>query len=571
MIDAGYTALAGLAHRGPDANRAQVFGNVFLGHTRLSILDLSDAGAQPMVSRNERVAIAVNGEIYNHRQLRAALNDVQFQSQSDSEVLLHAYPRWGLDRTVAALDGMYAAAVYDADAQVVHLLRDRVGIKPLYLAQAHHRGIGVVAWASELPALKRFCDPLSIDPTAIADFAALRYIPAPKTLFRDITQVEAAHVLTLALNNGTTSSKRYWALPTELRADDDDRCAAAIREAVEVSVEEQLMADVPVGVFLSGGIDSSIIAQCAAAKRSDLTAYTVGFDEASHDETRAAAAWAAHLGLQHQSEQLSLNNVQDLDAQMLAWFGQPFGDLSAVPTARLCGVTHQSSVVALAGDGADELFGGYRWYQRFARFRRGNAWVPSATNLDLRFYRPPVNTVQKLLNRLALWGQFDPVQLYGAINSNLLSSELAALGNWLELPRDYDPHWALRRYYRPELGLRRALQYMEFHTWLPDDILTKVDRTSMAVSLEVRVPFLSRALCELAFSLPERFHYRGGELKGGLKYAFRDDLPKALRKRPKRGFSIPHHAWKDRLLEGHPGYVHYLLARLQRTGFERYR
>ena len=261
-------------------------------------------------------------------------------------------------------------------------------------------------------------------------------------------------------------------------------------------------------------------------------------------------------------------SVFDLFDQLNRWYDEPFGDLSALPTSRVCELARSRSTVALSGDGGDELFGGYRWYQRFWRFHRFNRAFRHVSSRNVPFRRPPANFWQKIVNRVALFAQFDPLNLYSGVMSNMLTAELKPVREWLGVSADYDYLWSLRPHYFPELGRYKALQYLDFHTFLPDDILVKVDRVSMAVSLEVRVPFLSRRLCELAFSLPESFVWQGGEPKGGLKAAYRDRLPAEILARDKRGFSVPVDWWKQDLLDGEPNCVYYYLACLRNRGLE---
>lgn len=568
LLQRSRKALGHLVHRGPDGWGEHICGNTYIAHRRLAILDLSSAGRQPMIDPASGCAIAVNGEIYNYRAARQAIGREHFQSESDSEVVLHGYTQLGLTKTLDLIDGMYAGCIADPANNRVVLFRDRVGIKPLYLAKLNVEGRSLRLWASELKAIRSFCGELEIETTAILDFAAQRCIPAPKTIFKNVQKLLPGTYIEISTLTGAAKEHSYWSLPVTDGTGNPKDYAKQIRDAVGASVAEQLVADVPVGLFLSGGIDSAIIGTEAARRAPGLASFTVGFDDKAHDESAYAAAMAELLGLPHHAVVLEPDTRLALSERMQHWYDEPFGDLSALPTARLCELARAHCTVALSGDGGDELFGGYRWYHRYQRYRRWNRLFSSINSIDLPYRRPPANLVEKLLNRVALYCQFEPLQLYAAINANYLSSELSDVRRWLEVPDDYDCHWSLRRYYRPELGRRKALQYLDFHTWLPDDILTKVDRVSMAVSLEVRVPFLSRRLCELAFSLPETFIYHDAELKGGLKHAYRDQLDRDTLQRGKRGFSVPADRWKHQMLDGHPGYVRYLLAKMQEQGIE---
>jgi asparagine synthase (glutamine-hydrolysing) len=570
FAERGRNALATLSHRGPDQHGATVVDNLFLGHTRLSINDLSDAGRQPMTSADGQLLLTVNGEIYNFKTLRKDLGAEHFVSTSDSEVLLHGYRRYGLDDLLNRIDGMYAAVIYDRAQRRLSLWRDRVGIKPLHITRRRHKGVEVFAWASELKTLKYFFDDLAIDPTSILDFAAQRCIPAPKTIYKDVQKLAPATVCELQLPDGQFMQRRYWRLDADVANSKPtiNGLHEQLRDIVDGSVAEQLVADVPVGLFLSGGLDSSILCESASRHVDQLRTYCIGFGVPERDETPFARTVAETCHTDHTERVFSADDLVTPFQQMNAWFDEPFGDLSAFPTAEVCKLARESSTVSLSGDGGDELFGGYTWYNRFWRFRRFNRFATRMPSRVLPFYRPPQSLLEKARNRLALLGLFDPLHLYAGVTSNLLLSELEPIRNWLGIEADYDYAWSMRPHYRPELGHKKALQFLDFHTWLPDDLLTKVDRVSMAVSLEVRVPFLKRELCEFAFGLPEATIYADDSLKGVLKSAYRQHLPESILDRDKRGFSVPVGEWQQDVLEGQPNFVRYYLQNLQRQGLE---
>ncbi len=568
LVARGVRALQTLHHRGPDQTGYEVIGGVFMGHTRLAIIDLSEAGRQPMVTQDSQVAMTVNGEIYNHRVLRQEVGVHAFRSQSDSEVLLLGYRHFGLDKLLAKIDGMYAGVIYDHKLQRLMLFRDRVGIKPLYFSHAQIAHDDVFVWSSELKAIRAFLDNLQVDPTAVLDFAVQRCVPAPKSIYLGVNKLRPAHVAEYQLGADKFIERKYWQLQpsnnTAAFADLEDE----LHSLIDISVAEQLVADVPVGLFLSGGLDSSILCESASRLKPNINTYNISFTSTDRDESEFARIVADACGTHHVEENFTTEHAQQAFSTLNDWFDEPFGDLSALPTAMVSKLARGDSIVALSGDGGDELFGGYTWYQRYWRFRNVNKLIPSKKNLALPFYRPPKNIFEKVMNRFALLGQFDPLQLYTGITSNLLTSELSRVRQWLEIPADYDYVWALRPHYRPELGPRRSLQYLDFHTWLPDDILTKVDRVSMAVSLEVRVPFLKREICEFAFSLPDSFVYADNKLKGGLRRAYKNRLPDSILNRGKQGFSVPANDWREEVLDGAPNYVCYYLNKLRQLGVE---
>jgi asparagine synthase (glutamine-hydrolysing) len=557
LIGAGRAGRDTLDHRGPDGVGEAVAAGTYVGHRRLAILDLSPSGRQPMVSDDGDVAIAVNGEIYNFAGLRDRLGAERFASGSDSEVVLHGYRAWGLDRLLDEIDGMYALTIHDRARGEVHLARDRAGIKPMFIARFGE----LCAWASELNAVDAFAQAtgqsLTTDPTALYDFLTYGYVPAPKTRVREVEKLPPGCVATLRTADNRLQVRRYWQLPAApadqlAPLDDPPAVGERLRELVDRSVGEQLMSDVPVGFFLSGGLDSSTVVAHAAA-RGPAKTFAIGWDVAEHDETHYAEEVAAHCGTDHMTRKLGDGDSAGLLERMVAWYDEPHADSSILPTYFVSQLAREQVTVALTGDGGDELFGGYKWYDRFQQVRRTAARTGALRHL------PPSGPIARLggryggkvARRLRLYQHDDPLALYAAILGAADPEVRERYRRELEVPGDYDRMWAFRRHWHPELGPRRALQYLDFHTYLPDDILTKVDRASMSVSLEARVPLLSRELMEFAFAQPESWHYAGGRLKGGLKDAYRDRLPAAIVDRGKKGFSIPMHRWKN-VVRGRP-------------------
>ncbi len=542
-IQAGKAALDTLAHRGPDQHDSVVLDNLFMGHRRLSILDLSEEGRQPM--QKARALITVNGEIYNYKALREALGESRFHSTSDSEVVLHGYPDWGLTTLLENMDGMYACAIYDPSRKTLHLARDRAGIKPLLYARLG----AYFLWASELKAILCFARtldlPLTRDSTALFDFLTYRYIPAPKTLYHNVYALPPAHSLSLPLATGQETLQRYWTLPTSDAPVHHGQAAEQLRALIHESVAEQMVSDVPLGFFLSGGMDSSILVTEAASLRPDLLTFSIGYDHKAHDETAFAKIVADQCHTDHHIEILQGTDAEHIIPMILNWYDGPFGDASALPTYHVCRFAKRFASVALSGDGGDELFGGYRWYQRFARLHHLQKFLPVPFHDLARARATQHIPLQKLLLRLDMLSQRDPLALYTMLIDGLPPALTQHYRAELEIPKDYDALWFFRVHDRPALPLRKRMQALDFHTFLPDDILTKVDRVSMAVSLEARVPFLSRALIEYAFSLPENFLYKNNTLKGGLKYTYKDRLPPAILNRGKKGFSLPLHLWNS--------------------------
>lgn len=537
------TARDVLTHRGPDqAGEWHADPGVYVGHRRLSILDTSTAGQQPMTAG--RVVATVNGEIYNFRALRLELEQAgfEFQSNSDSEVVLHGYRHWGADGLASRLDGMYAVVIYDGDGGKLIAFRDRVGIKPLY----YYQGNGLFVWASEPKAIKAYvpAEGLTLDPEAILDFLVYRYMPAPKSAYRELRKLPPACILECQLADLDLRSRRYWQLPTGQADLSHTALTEQLRHLLNTSVRDQLVSDVPLGLLLSGGIDSSAIAAMASQHVPHIQSFSIGFREPGRDETPFAKAMAEHAGTSHRLQYFEHEDMTNLAERMEAWFDEPFSDTSAVPTYRVCTFAQERVKVALSGDGGDELFGGYRWYDNFATAVRRQRGMPLRAARGLRL--PSWLPRREYLELLSIG---DPLWLYARIRGSVSHARLCQWRERLAVPADYDPLWAYRAAHDPALPSRKAAQVMDFHTYLPDDILTKVDRVSMATSLECRPALLSQALVEFAFSLPENFTYLGGQLKGGFKAAIADLLPETVLEHGKQGFSVPDFGWRNELIE----------------------
>lgn len=541
-----------LLHRGPDNCACWTKDGVYMGHRRLSIIDTSPSGNQPMSAGG--MVITVNGEIYNFKYLRETLENAghTFTSLSDSEVVLHGYRYWGLEGLVERLDGMYVAVIYDRNRNRIMAFRDRVGIKPLY----YYFDQNSFAWASELKALVEYfgSENLIIDNTAIVDFLACRYVPAPKSIYKNIYKLKPGYVLTYDITEGILHTGSYWQLPLTERNKPYDVLAEELLGHLRESVHQQLVSDVPLGLLLSGGIDSSAVAALASEKK-QLHSFSIGFADHAHDESCYAELVATHVGTRHHMHRFVEEEMEDLPNRMAHWFDEPFGDTSAIPTYRVSCFARNNVVVALSGDGGDELFGGYKWHGRYALLRTWNKRFPikSIYGLNLPNVVPERNTIELL-------SISDPVVLYARLRGSLPVSRLNKWKSFLGVPIEYDPFWAYREQYCAELSPRKAAQLMDFHMYLPDDILTKIDRVSMAVSLECRPPFLSRNLVEFAFSLPDSFIYKNNQLKGGLKYSLSHLLPSNILNRSKQGFSVPDYGWRKKAVQNSCSLQEYLLT-----------
>ncbi|MGH7466951.1 MAG: asparagine synthase (glutamine-hydrolyzing) [Longimicrobiales bacterium] len=550
-LDAGAVRdmLPRLAHRGPDDEGTYEAAGVVLGHRRLSIIDV-EGGHQPLFGARESTAIVINGEVYNYRELTAELSALghRFRTRSDSEVVAHAYDRWGLD-FLNRLDGMFALALWDGAAGRLVLARDRLGEKPLYYALTDE----LLIFASELTALRAHpYVPGRIDLRALSYYLALEYVPAPFSMVQGVWKLEPGQAL--VLDKGSARRLAYWRLrpgsvePGRSFAD----ATVALRQRLENAVKSRLVSDVPLGVFLSGGIDSSAVA-AMAARQGALDTFSIGFTEASFDESAYARRVAAFIGSRHHERILRGEEMPALVPALPEILDEPLGDASVVPTALLSRFAREHVTVALGGDGGDELFAGYPMHQaqRVAGYARVlpapllgiaerlvRTLPASEQNFSFGFkartflrgarHRPPLNH--------ALWmSSFAPAEQLA-----LLSDEV-----WRQLGRDFDPFAPIMNAWQQSQGgqlLARAT-HLDATTYLPNDILMKVDRASMHVGLEVRAPFLARDMVEFAFALPDSFRMQRITGKRLLRAAVRELLPAEILHRPKKGFGIPVAAW----------------------------
>lgn len=528
-----------LSHRGPDNEGYYSKENIFIGHRRLSILDLSVNGSQPMYDKEKNIIISVNGEIYNYKELKSALiTKYDFKSNSDSEVILYGYKEWGIDLLLSKIDGMFAFSIYDKIKNKLFLVRDRAGIKPLYYSFIN----GEYTYASELKAIIKYYQGnlnLQFDNTAIYDFLTYLYIPSPKSLYKNIFKLEPAHYVEFDVSEYKYKKKQYWQIEYKINNNISfDETLEELISLLKKSIKDQMISDVPVGFFLSGGIDSSTVVALASEFSESLNTYSIGFENDSRDETKYAEIVSSKFGTNHEKKVVKLSEVMQLKENIKTWYDEPFGDTSCFPSYIVSKLAKHSSTVVLTGDGGDELFGGYKWYKSFGKYR--NYGLSSLLTLNSKEYKS--SFFNKINSRIEKYFLGD-LQLY----SKLLSGESAKLkSNYkklLNIPHDYDDYWFFRKYYINELPLPTRLQYLDFHTYLPEDILTKVDRVSMAVSLECRVPFLSKELIEFSFSIPNRYVYHNNQLKGLLKESLSTILPHEILNREKQGFSIPLRKW----------------------------
>ena len=561
-------AMAGtLSHRGPDAHGlwADAEAGVVLGHTRLSIVDLSPAGAQPMVSSCGACVISYNGEVYNARDLRPELEarGRRFKGHSDTEVLVEAIAEWGVWPTVERLIGMFAFALWDRRDRTLSLIRDRLGIKPLYYGRQNGR----LVFASELKAfevLPGWRPELNRD--ALAAYLRLAYVPSPHSIYRGIEKLEPGHVATINAN-GDVAMSAFWSVGKAAERGKSAQFNVSDREATDTlelllgdAVGRRLVADVPLGAFLSGGVDSSTVAAMMRMRsNAPVRTYSIGFKEEGFDEAPHARAVAAHLGTEHSELYVSPVEAQAVIPELPTIYDEPFADSSQVPTYLLSKLTREHVTVALSGDGGDELFAGYTRH-RFARAAsKMPASVGRALACGLGVAGPALwERVFSLLParrrpRLAAEKMHKAAALFRAGDENGYRSLVSAwddpesLVNGGKEPNGPIFNAAIARALPDPLD---RMQYLDTITYLPDDILTKVDRASMAVALEVRVPILDHRIVEFSWRLPARFKMRGGRGKWLLRQVLYRHVPKELIERPKSGFAIPLGTWLRGPLRG---------------------
>ena len=585
-----------IAHRGPDDSGAWADpqAGIALGHRRLSIVDLSAAGHQPMHSVGGRFVMAFNGEIYNHLDLRAELTkeDVKWRGHSDTETLLAGFEAWGVEATLKKTVGMFAIALWDRGEKALTLARDRFGEKPLYYGWVGSGSSAAFVFGSELKALRAnpgFANPVSRE--ALALYMRFTYVPAPHSIYKNIFKLEPGCMLSISGGlplapdaplrppavHGGLSLRRWWSLADVVQAGAQNQIineaegVQALEQRLANAVRLQALADVPLGAFLSGGVDSSVIvALMQQQAMRPVKTFTVGFEEAGFDESPHARAVAQHLGTDHTEIFVTAAEAQAVIPHLPAMYDEPFADSSQVPTHLVCKAARQQVTVALSGDAGDELLGGYNRYFWGPRIWRRLAWLPyparHALGAAIRAVpvagwdalSRPVNALlpgsqgiaragdkaHKLAARLG--GVRDLDDLYRSLVSewqdpaSVVKGDTGVINGRLQEPVSLlaDP--------LPAQGAKQhqlRMMYRDSMTYLPDDILCKVDRAAMATSLETRVPFLDHRVAELAWQLPLHMKIRANEGKWALRQVLYKYVPRELIERPKAGFGIPVGQW----------------------------
>lgn len=560
-----------IAHRGPDDRGSwhDADAGIGLAHRRLSILDLSPAGRQPMHSACERYVIVFNGEIYNWANLRAELEASgqapAWRGHSDTEVLLAGFAAWGVAATLTRVRGMFALALWDRAAQLLVLARDRIGEKPLYYGTVGHSFV----FGSELKALRQIPSAgFETDPGALAQMLRYGYVPAPFSIYRGIFKLPPGTLLRVAADGTFGEPEPWWRFEDVMQNGIATRLALSDAEALDsldalvgAAVGEQMVADVPLGALLSGGLDSStVVALMQARSVRPVRTFTIGFDEGEYDEAMHAKAVARHLGTAHTELHVTPQQAREVIPRLPEIYDEPFADASQIPTALVCALTRQHVTVCLSGDAGDELFAGYNRYlwatalwQRFSRLPAGlrRALAGGMSVLPAATWNGVFGAIGAVLpSRLRVKNPGDKLhklaEVMGANSPEALYRELVS--QWhgpLPLRVDGEPPMLVAdpsRWPAASSFIERMLA-VDTTTYLPDDILVKVDRAAMAVSLETRVPFLDERVIAFAWQLPLHQKVRNGEGKWLLRRLLYRYVPRELVERPKQGFGVPIEHW----------------------------
>ena len=557
-----------LKHRGPDSEGfwTDPVRGVALGHRRLAVVDLSPAGHQPMQSESGRFVLTYNGEIYNFLDLRKELDDVQFRGHSDTEVILACFERWGVVNSLGRLNGMFALAVWDRLEEILYLARDPLGEKPLYYSWVSD----TLLFGSELKALRQHpAFPGRIDRNVLPLYLRYNCIPAPYSIYENVFKLPPGGFLTVRAGAWRMHTGSYWRLSDVIERaasnpirSSDEEAIEAFDELLSDAVKRRTIADVPLGALLSGGIDSSaVVALMQRTSTNAVRTFTIGFHEDAYNEAVAAKAVAKHLGTDHTELYVTPAEAQAVVPQLPMLYDEPFADSSQIPTFLVSALARRDVTVSLSGDGGDELFGGYSRYARALSLRRRLSWIPGPMRRILGARLDPERgyRLQKLSTVAPIQ---DAREFYDALQWRCYNTAGIVRGAAeLSVPMNLWPRCD---------DFLDQMMAIDTVSYLPDDILVKVDRASMGVSLESRIPLLDPRVVEFAWRLPQRMKIRGGVTKWILRQVLYKHVPAKLIDRPKRGFAVPVagwlrgplRAWADELLsEGRIGREGFFEAR----------
>ena len=539
-------------HRGPDEGGIHIEPGLGFGHRRLSIIDLS-SGQQPMISRDKNVVLTYNGEVYNFMELRKELEALGyfFQTHCDTEVILYAWQAWG-EACVDRLRGMFAFAIWDRNQQTLFLARDRLGVKPLFYTQLAN---GQFIFGSELKSLKEHPDlPRELDPTAIEEYFGFGYVPEPKTIYKTVYKLEPGYCLTLRHGSANYQPRQYWDVKFAVRPVQSEQAVGEelierLREAVKI----RMVADVPLGAFLSGGVDSSaVVAMMAGVSSDPVNTCSISFGDPAFNESKFAAQVAERYHTAHRVEQVDPDDFSLID-QLAGIYDEPYADSSALPTYRVCELAKKQVTVVLSGDGGDENLAGYRRYRWHTYEEQMRSWLPDSIRKPVfgtlgKIY-PKADWAPKVFRAKSTFESIGRDSLEGYFHSvSVMSNELRSLLFSQQLKNNLQGYQAVDVFRRhvdnaPTDCPLSLVQYLDIKTYLVGDILTKVDRASMAHALEVRVPLLDHQLVEWMAGIEPQMKLNGREGKYIFKKSLEKYLPNDVLYRPKMGFAVPLNSW----------------------------
>lgn len=560
-----------LHHRGPDDSGYSFYEEsayqIGLGHRRLSVLDLSRHGHQPMSYEN--LEIVYNGEVYNFKDIRVELEkyNYSFESESDTEVILKAYHRWGV-KAVDRFNGMFAISIYDKQKQELTLVRDRAGVKPLY----YYWQDGLFMFGSELksfhnnPSFKK-----EIDANSLALYLQYGYIPAPHSIFKNTFKLQAGHCLTLQIQNSEFNINKYWDVIdfyNKPKLDiSEDEAIEKMEKLLKMAFDFRMVADVPVGVFLSGGYDSSVVTALLQHEQSrKLNTFTIGFHEKGFDESPYAKQVAEHLGTNHTEYYCTQQDALEIIPKLADIYDEPFGDSSAIPTVLVSQLARKDVTVSLSADGGDEVFAGYGkyriasvYYKKFSKIpvpvKKSLIWALGAAKPAAMLFKNKIGNLESKYEKVrGLLSANSPTEVLRFLSQPYTSEEVKKLlsVDVVEKKTNFENYEGLSNT-NDDINQMLAINYQ---TYLVDDILTKVDRATMSVSLEGREPLLDHRIIEFAAQLPSSLKYKNGDNKWLLKQIAHKYLPKEMMDRPKKGFAVPITGWFKAELKEY--FLHYL-------------
>lgn len=545
-----------LSHRGPDNGKEEIYqhpnATIGFGHRRLSILDLSECGNQPMHSDDGNISIILNGEIYNFNEIKKELENLghSFHSTSDTEVIIKAYEQWGIE-AVHQFIGMFVFVLLDRKKNSLYIFRDRAGVKPLY----YYHNDGCLLFASELKALHHY--PVfkkEINETAVSLFFKYAYIPAPHTIFKNTFKLQAGHYLEIDLDKKTVSEIKYYDIidfynKPKLKISEQEAFEETER-LLTSAFQYRMVSDVPVGVFLSGGYDSSVVAVILQKNNQQkIKTFTIGFDEEKYNEAGHAKKIAEYIGTDHHEYYCTTKEAQNIFPELADIYDEPFGDSSAIPTTLVSRFARKNVTVALSADGGDEIFAGYNHYDQLVSFHNALNKAPkflrdfsSAIISKIPFSKIPLRgiTLHKVSKAAEMISAKNEIEINDSLSKHY-SDEL--FKNFLNHPHNKAGLYDAIAKIKSENDFLNVALALNYKVYMPDDILVKVDRATMSVGLEGREPLLDHRIIEFVSQLPSQLKYKNGIKKYLLKEITHKYIPKELLDRPKSGFSIPVYEW----------------------------